>query len=58
MWQKNGKGLKFKASYVYDPTSPNDRSMVLVAIDAKGVVVTKKAESWQMLKAAGWVRSK
>lgn len=56
MWQKNGKGLKYKGSYVNDQNG--ERVMILVAIKADGKAHTVTAESWQMLKKAGWQRCK
>lgn len=53
-WQKNGEGLKFRGHYHRDANG--ERIIVLTAINAKGKVVNKTAESWQMLKAAGWKR--
>lgn len=52
MWQKNGKGLKFKGHYLKDQSG--ERVIVLSAIDSKGQIKNVTAESWQMLVKAGW----
>jgi hypothetical protein len=52
MWKKKGKGLAHKGQYHQKPGG--ERVMLLVAIRKDGTVSTVQAESWQMLKAAGW----
>ena len=54
MWQKNGEGLKYKGAYIEDQNG--ERIMVLTAIKSNGKVHTVTAESWQMLKKAGWMK--
>lgn len=55
MWQKKGKGPKYKGSYFYDK---GERYMILVGPPLKGKnkphVVS--VESWQMAKQVGWVK--
>jgi hypothetical protein len=52
MWKKNGKGPAFKSHYMRDQSG--ERIMILIRIKADGTAEIKTAESWQMLKAAGW----
>ncbi len=54
MWQKNGKGTKFKGHYIRD--NKGERVMILIGFSARGEVRTITAESWNMLKAAGWIK--
>lgn len=53
MWQKNDKGAKYKGQYFYNQ---GERVIVLIGPPKTGQkkphMVT--AESWQMLKKAGW----
>ena len=53
MWQKNGKGLKYKGSYIRDVNG--ERVMILVAMK-NGELHTVTSESHEMLKKAGWKR--
>jgi hypothetical protein len=52
MWQKHGKGIKYKGHYMRDANG--DRIMVLVGFKKNGEVHTVTSESWQMLIRAGW----
>lgn len=54
MWQKKGKGPKYVGHYMRD--NKGERVMVLVGFTSKGEVHTITAESWQLLKAAGWAK--
>jgi len=56
MWRKNGKGQKFVGHYQRD--HKGERIMILIGFTSKGEVRTITAESWQMLKAAGWRKVK
>lgn len=55
MWQLNGKGLKYKGSYIRD--EKGERVMILVAMKG-GELHTVTAESHEMLKKAGWKKVK
>lgn len=50
MWQKKNKGPKYKGQYM---KINSERVIVLIGLKA-GKIHTITAESWQMLKNAGW----
>lgn len=56
MWQKKGKGIKYRGVYVRD--SKGERNFVLVGIRKNGTVHTVTCESHEMAKAAGWKKVK
>ncbi len=55
MWQKDGRGPKFVGRYQRD--NNGERVMVLNGFTSKGEVRTVTAESWEMLKKAGWKKT-
>lgn len=55
MWQKNGKGPKYRSMWVYDNSGGKMFVLVATSLNRKGQPYKNvEANSWQMLVKAGW----
>lgn len=60
MWQKFGKGPKYRGFYMYSdmkPSGKRERTFVLVHLRKNGNTHSVSAESPEMLKKVGWVKT-